>query len=376
MTQGYNQELPTEQSQSSTNTTQTRRRPSNSKRARRRDTDPTVIMPLKDFTSLLSKHRGSQIALDVYVELLPHQLASANTEQTKHAGTESIFGLANAVRDHITPATDYRWSQKKRRELANGAGTVVTYYCSQLEGEQSKHVQKTSKALGWRFGIMQRYHCNGWLHITVPNLVFDGSQQRVRVRITHDHPHPPPPSKFEVRDGRGRFVPGIKSNGEPVTDSPFFGTSNSSESVLQDAGPGTPPPKRAHSSPRQNPKHRLAPPPSNPPSISASPEYVDAPLPDPSDNILHTPSLHTHSSKSPGSVGSRPPELMFSRDFLMSIGRDVDTILHKALAGVDNERYAQFNSLFLQLHQLGETIRAENRAAGLPSSSLQPPPPS
>lgn len=94
---------------SSTNTTQTRRRPSNSKRARRRDTDPTVIMPLKDFTSLLSKHRGSQIALDVYVELLPHQLASANTEQTKHAGTESIFGLANAVRDHITPATDYRW---------------------------------------------------------------------------------------------------------------------------------------------------------------------------------------------------------------------------------------------------------------------------
>ncbi len=67
---------------------------------------------------------------------------------------------------------------------------------------------------------------------------------------------------------------------------------------------------------------------------------------------------------------------MFSRDFLMSIGRDVDTILHKALAGVDNERYAQFNSLFLQLHQLGETIRAENRAAGLPSTSLQPPPPS
>ena len=104
-------------------------------------------------------------------------------------------------------------SQKKRRDLANGNGTVVTYYCSQLEGEQSKHVQKTTKGLGWRFGIMQRYHCNGWLHITVPSAVFSGVQQRVRVRITHDEAHPPPPVKPDIRDGRGRFVPG--RSGEP-----------------------------------------------------------------------------------------------------------------------------------------------------------------
>jgi len=116
-------------------------------------------------------------------------------------------------------------------------------------------------------------------------------------------------------------------------------------------------------------------PPSNASSISATPEYIDAPLPDPSDTG-QTPSLHTQSSRLPGSVNSRPPDtMMFSRDFLMGIGRDVDTILHKALAGVDNERAAQFNSLFLQLRQLGETIRAENRAVCLPSTTLHPQPP-
>lgn len=66
-------------------------------------------MPLKDFANVLSKHRGSQIALDTYVELLPNELGSANTEQAKLPGTETIFGLANAVRDYITPVTDYRW---------------------------------------------------------------------------------------------------------------------------------------------------------------------------------------------------------------------------------------------------------------------------
>lgn len=56
-------------------------------------------------------------------------------------------------------------------------------------------------------------------------------------------------------------------------------------------------------------------------------------------------------------------DVVFPREFLVSIGRDVDSILNKALTGVDSQRAAQLNALFLQLHQLGETIRAENRVA-------------
>ena len=54
---------------------------------------------------------------------------------------------------------------------------------------------------------------------------------------------------------------------------------------------------------------------------------------------------------------------MFPRELLAAIGQDVDTILNKAYTGVDGQRAALFNSLFLQLRQLGETIRAEHRAA-------------
>ncbi|KLO09968.1 hypothetical protein SCHPADRAFT_539233 [Schizopora paradoxa] len=269
--------------------------------------------------------------------------------------------------------------EKKRRELANGAGTVVTYYCSQLEGEQSKHVQKTQKALGWRFGIMQRYRCNGWLHITVPNRIPNDSQQRVRIRITHDHAHPPPPTKPEVRDGRGRFVPGNKSSEEPhsaVVSRP--GPTNSAESPAQGVSLGRPATSRTHPTPRPIVEAAEIPlTSSGPSSMYASPEYAEAPLPDPTYPEQVPSSIHTHDSKSPGIVATsrRSPDVMFSRDFLMSIGRDVDAILHKALAGVDNERAGQFQSLFLQLHQLGESIRAEDRAAGIPSTSLQPPPP-
>lgn len=70
---------------------------------------PSIVISLDELVDVLSKHKGGQIALDVYVELLPHTLKDASTEQAKHPGTEPTFGLANALRDYITPATDYRW---------------------------------------------------------------------------------------------------------------------------------------------------------------------------------------------------------------------------------------------------------------------------
>lgn len=183
----------------------------------------------------------------------------------------------------------------------------MTYYCSQLEGEQSKHVQKTPKALGWRFGLMQRYRCNGWLHITVPKFAPNDSRQRIRIRITHDHAHPAPPNKFEVRDGRGRFVPGNKAIEEPYLNPSRTGTATSAESSTQDIGLRRPAPTRAQPAPSPNTESRVPLPPSNPPSIDASPDnYADVPLPEPTyaDEVL--PSLLAHDSKSLGNVPSRP----------------------------------------------------------------------
>ena len=49
---------------------------------------------------------------------------------------------------------------------------------------------------------MQRYHCNGWLHITIMH----ADRKTVRIRMNHDQVHPPPENNPFVRDGRGRFV--------------------------------------------------------------------------------------------------------------------------------------------------------------------------
>ena len=68
-----------------------------------------MVVSLDQFVEMLSKHRGGQVSLDTYIDLLPQNLDDGSTEQAKHPGTESIFGLANAVRDYITPATGYRW---------------------------------------------------------------------------------------------------------------------------------------------------------------------------------------------------------------------------------------------------------------------------
>lgn len=75
-------------------------------------------------------------------------------------------------------------SQKKSRI---GAGsTVVSYYCAQLEGEQTK--KKVPKDVKKRRGrvYMPRYNCGGWLNITVP----DNRTLATRIRMRHDIPHP------------------------------------------------------------------------------------------------------------------------------------------------------------------------------------------
>lgn len=68
-------------------------------------------------------------------------------------------------------------SQKKTRKAA--ASHVVTYYCAQIEGEQTKRKPTTRTR-------MKRYHCAGWLHITIMN----SRDQLTRIRMTHSEAHP------------------------------------------------------------------------------------------------------------------------------------------------------------------------------------------
>lgn len=70
--------------------------------------EPSSIMSLDEFLDLLSGYQNSTYSIDTFIEL-PPDVQLAPTEQEKRPGTEGLFGLANAVRNLIAPATQYRW---------------------------------------------------------------------------------------------------------------------------------------------------------------------------------------------------------------------------------------------------------------------------
>ena len=46
----------------------------------------------------------------------------------------------------------------------------------------------------------------------------------------------------------------------------------------------------------------------------------------------------------------------------MSVGRNFETMVNAALRGVDHERALMLESVFMQVNQIGEMIRASNEA--------------
>lgn len=86
------------------------------------------------------------------------------------------------------------YSQKK--STRGGKSTVVTYHCAQLEGEQTRRTPKEDDGNRRnRREKLKRYHCGGWLKITV----VDENDLLVRIRISHAEAHPPFPGKAEKR---------------------------------------------------------------------------------------------------------------------------------------------------------------------------------
>ncbi|EIW75528.1 hypothetical protein CONPUDRAFT_85321, partial [Coniophora puteana RWD-64-598 SS2] len=196
-------------------------------------------MDLQDFLALIAASSAAPFAFDTMVAL-PSGLFAAG---------EHLYSRTNRIRDLIAEASEYHWNQKKTKK--GGKSTVVTYFCAQLEGEQSKSRAATSAAArntspstnanansnsatvnsssanGNGNGNptnsptvpshdqpnqagtgaeptdrrsrarLVRYRCGGWLRITV----LDGDDALVRVRLTHAQAHPRFPSTFRRPGG-------------------------------------------------------------------------------------------------------------------------------------------------------------------------------
>lgn len=75
----------------------------------------------------------------------------------------------------------------------------MTYFCAQLEGEQSKsRVQDSDRKSRSR---ITRYHCGGWLRITI----MDDNEQLLRIRMTHTEAHPSFPASFRRPPNTSEF---------------------------------------------------------------------------------------------------------------------------------------------------------------------------
>src|SRR5882757_2322743 len=109
---------------------------------------------------------------------------------------------------------DPSYSQKKTKR--GGKSTVVTYFCAQLEGEQSKSRNQDVDRAKSRSRIT-RYHCGGWLRITT----MDDNELLLRIRMTHAEAHPSFPASFRESQ-TGEFK--MEATPKPVPKQPLFTT--------------------------------------------------------------------------------------------------------------------------------------------------------
>ncbi|KAI5981525.1 hypothetical protein EDD15DRAFT_2203875 [Pisolithus albus] len=147
----------------------------------------TAAMSLDDFLKLVSLNKGRPFDFDTMVNVPPGMFLAG----------EHLYNRSNRIRDYLAEASDYHWNQKKTKR--GGKATVVTYFCAQLEGEQSKsRVQGSDRKSRSR---ITRYHCGGWLRITI----MDDNEQLLRIRMTHTEAHPSFPASFRRAPNTSEF---------------------------------------------------------------------------------------------------------------------------------------------------------------------------
>lgn len=164
----------------------------------------TAAMSLDDFLKLVTLNKGRPFDFDTMVNLPPGMFAAG----------EHLYNRTNKIRDFLAEASEYHWNQKKTKR--GGKSTVVTYFCAQLEGEQSKSRNQDADRAKSRSRIT-RYHCGGWLRITT----MDDNELLLRIRMTHAEAHPSFPASFR-KSQSGEFK--METTPKPVPKQPLFTT--------------------------------------------------------------------------------------------------------------------------------------------------------
>ncbi|KAH7890522.1 hypothetical protein F5I97DRAFT_1836120 [Phlebopus sp. FC_14] len=177
----------------------------------------TAAMSFDDFLKLVTLNKTRPFDFDTMVSVPPGMFVAG----------EHLYNRSNRIRDFLAEASDYHWNQKKTKR--GGKSTVVTYFCAQLEGEQSK--SRTQDADRKSRSRITRYHCGGWLRITI----MDDNEQLLRIRMTHAEAHPSFPASFRRPPQTSEFKLEAAPNPPPVP--PIFPNMQ----VPQVAGPAVPP---------------------------------------------------------------------------------------------------------------------------------------
>ncbi|KAH7926595.1 hypothetical protein BV22DRAFT_1032734 [Leucogyrophana mollusca] len=180
----------------------------------------TAAMSLDDFLKLVTFNKSRPFDFDTMVSLPPGMFANG----------EHLYNRTNRVRDFLADASDYHWNQKKTKR--GGKSTVVTYFCAQLEGEQSK--SRTQDADRKSRSRLVRYHCGGWLRITI----MDENELLVRIRMTHAEAHPSFPASLRRPTMEIKFEPSSR----PLPPQPLFTTIPPTQTVGPPMPPEVPPP--------------------------------------------------------------------------------------------------------------------------------------
>ncbi|KAF9516128.1 hypothetical protein BS47DRAFT_704909 [Hydnum rufescens UP504] len=144
---------------------------------------PSANVTTVSWTTLLEEihlQAQGQVDLDRFIEF-----------DENHPGVtgDTLLIRANTVMDRIKTAAGYRFNYKRRQDSTQKArkSTVFTYYCAQLEGEQTKHALHPDerRRRPKKLPKIPRFHCNGWASLTVTEEV----PTIMRLRMTHAFAH-------------------------------------------------------------------------------------------------------------------------------------------------------------------------------------------
>ncbi|KAF9235488.1 hypothetical protein BU15DRAFT_77977 [Melanogaster broomeanus] len=199
----------------------------------------TAAMTLDDFLKLLTLNKSRPFDFDTMVSV-PLGFFIAG---------EHLYNRSNRIRDFLADASDYHWNQKKTKR--RWKSTVVTYFCAQLEGEQSK--SRTQESDRKSRSRITRYHCGGWLRITI----MDDNELLLRIRMTHAEAHPSFPASFRRPPHTSEFKLEATPNPVPAPP-PMFANMQPPPHSIGEPGPSghtIPPPGPPLVNPPMPPPH-------------------------------------------------------------------------------------------------------------------------